>query len=293
MSTSHSSSEDDIRLPPVEPIPNSLADENEIFQLSEPLASATVAPQDSNILEHFPNVNATWYSNFFIAAGIVVLLAGFISYFFNVKPLFDINLASSTPSSPDASMASSRFQPATDILGHLNNEIIIYDRNVSVVYSYDLASGQIMPITDVLLSDVMSWHDSGKLLFVTSMNSPKGNIYLLDLAVQNPKPRIVTRREETPYFPLDLQVDHKTDIAWTDDGEIFAFTSHDDQDQEWLFIFNTQNFQQITYTPASKMNGIAELLWVNDVLLFVAGDSEKEKRYSVDQFGGNFSRWGN
>jgi hypothetical protein len=185
-------------------------------------------------------------------------------------------------------------EPDLLILGQHNKEVFTFDKDTGQIQARTTNSIS-RPVAKAPGFEKFLWHETGKLLLISAADNPLGNIYLFDLAEQDPQPEIPTARETSPNFPRMLQIDGELPVSWSQDGGEIAFVVRDQNDKkEWLFIYEVGSSPpQLIYTPARSMDRISSLLWITDTLIFVGVSNGQEALYRVNYDGGEFQEWGN
>jgi hypothetical protein len=234
---------------------------------------------------------------------ILIVLVAAIFYALGGQPLFPINgpspslIQHPTNSGPQATVAPT---PTFIILGQFGGEVFTYNSSVDKIYGYsfDVNNRQEREIIRVPEFEKFLWHAPAKLLLISRAENALGNIYLYNLTQPHSEPELPTRREDAPNFPPNLRVDSASELAWSQDGDLIAFTARDiESDKETLFIY-APGHPQLIYTPARAMDSISSLLWITNtlttttgILSFVAISDGQEDRYFVDRSGGGFTKW--
>lgn len=306
ISTTESSSEESTNLIDRAPWPDEIPQDNE--QLApHPVQNTSLMRSKDKKKDTF---GVSWYGfyrerlgNFLTLLFILLILIATIFYVWDGRPVFSIGGASSSTRFVLQPKGNQEIVPPIStfmILGQYNSEVYSYNNGVDKIYAYnpDPGNPQEREVVTVPKFEKFLWHNQGKLLLISRIENMLGNVYVLDLTLQKPAFELPTRREDVPNFPPNLQVDNESQVAWSQDSELIAFTAHNiESRRESLFIYRLGTMQ-LTYTPARDMDKISSLLWITntltttaDTLSFVAISDGQEKRYSIDSTGGGYSPW--
>lgn len=233
---------------------------------------------------------------------LIITIAIVFYYLRGDKPFFPIDTTNISPSVPvPTDTLSDVRSPQTTfiILGQYDNELYTYIKGVKKIFAYSLDpnNSEERPVVSAPEFEKFLWNE-GQLVFVSRADNSLGNIYVFDLTRNPPEPELPTQRENAPNFPPNLQVDNESQLAWSQNGELIAFTARSiENKRESLFIYKLGTLQ-LTYTPARDMDKISSLLWITntltttvDTLSFVAISNGQENRYFIDSTGGGYSSW--